>query len=141
MALTAFHAVQVASVHMRSAGKVGERQAVVGASARELVGEIRPGILTLTLSPPPMGGGDSETLASVPFGCDRRPMSSPNAVVGCAFPCTWSTHGGPREILSLVISRHGGDICLDPHATGTGVLKLDEDTASEVCETIQKWLG
>jgi hypothetical protein len=67
--LTPLHAVQVAPVHICSAGKVSERQASIDASARERVGEICLLVLPLPCRQlAPMGGGDSETSQVFPSG-------------------------------------------------------------------------
>ncbi|MDQ3760785.1 MAG: hypothetical protein M3460_03555 [Actinomycetota bacterium] len=56
-------------------------------------------------------------------------------------PTTCSLHGGCRGFTNLVVSQRGGDIVLDPHATGACVLRLDEDAASVLRDLLTEWLG
>jgi hypothetical protein len=39
------------------------------------------------------------------------------------------------------MTKRGGEIELDPHATGACVLRLDEAATSAVRDTITEWLG
>ena len=41
----------------------------------------------------------------------------------------------------MVMTKVGGRITLDPHATGACVIELDEAEASAVRDTITEWLG
>jgi hypothetical protein len=41
----------------------------------------------------------------------------------------------------LVVSKHDGDIELDPHVTGGCVILLDENGARTLSEALQEWLG
>jgi hypothetical protein len=50
-------------------------------------------------------------------------------------------HGGARGFTNVVMRKRGGEIELDPHATGVGVLRLDEDAATVVRDTTTEWLG
>lgn len=50
-------------------------------------------------------------------------------------------HGGAKGFTNVVMTKRGGEIELDPHATGACVLRLDEDAASAVRDTIMEWLG
>jgi hypothetical protein len=54
---------------------------------------------------------------------------------------TCMKHGGARGFTNLVMTKRGGVIELDPHATGVCVLRLDEDAATAVRDTITEWLG
>jgi hypothetical protein len=54
---------------------------------------------------------------------------------------TCTKHGGARGFTNLVLTKRGGEIELDPHATGACVLRLDEDAATVVRDTITEWLG
>jgi len=54
---------------------------------------------------------------------------------------TCTKHGGARGFTNLVLIKRGGEIELDPHATGACVLRLDEDAATVVRDTITEWLG
>ncbi|HEX8934756.1 MAG TPA: hypothetical protein VF788_11315 [Pseudonocardiaceae bacterium] len=42
---------------------------------------------------------------------------------------------------NVVLTERGGEIKIDPHATGSCVITLDEDAASAVRDTITEWLG
>jgi hypothetical protein len=48
---------------------------------------------------------------------------------------------GRGGFTNVVLTKRGGEIELDPHATGTCVLRLDEDAATVVRDTITEWLG
>jgi hypothetical protein len=50
------------------------------------------------------------------------------------------THGGAEGFTNLVMRRLDGVIELDPHATGACVLRLDQDAATAVRDTITEWL-
>jgi hypothetical protein len=52
-----------------------------------------------------------------------------------------STHGGARGFTNLVLRKLGGEIELDPHATGACVIRLDEDAATAVRDQLSEWLG
>jgi hypothetical protein len=54
---------------------------------------------------------------------------------------TCALHRGPVGFTNMVLTKRGGQIELDPHATGACVLRLDEDAATAVRDTITKWLG
>jgi hypothetical protein len=54
---------------------------------------------------------------------------------------TCSTHGGCIGFTNLVVSKRGGAIELDPHVTGQCLLRLDEDAAQVLHETLGEWLG
>jgi hypothetical protein len=54
---------------------------------------------------------------------------------------TCTKHGGARGFTNLVLTKRGGEIELDPHATGACVLRLDENAATAVRDTITEWLG
>jgi hypothetical protein len=54
---------------------------------------------------------------------------------------TCTKHGGSRGFTNLVLTKVGGRITLDPHATGGCVIELDEAEASAVRDTITEWLG
>jgi hypothetical protein len=46
-----------------------------------------------------------------------------------------------RGFTNVVLTKRGGEIELDPHATGACVLRLDEAAATAVRDTITEWLG
>jgi hypothetical protein len=50
-------------------------------------------------------------------------------------------HGGAREFTNLVLTKRGGEIELDPHATGACVLRLDDAAATAVRDQLTEWLG
>jgi hypothetical protein len=52
-----------------------------------------------------------------------------------------SLHGGPAGFTNVVMRKRGGQIELDPHATGACVLRLDGDATTAVRDTITEWLG
>jgi hypothetical protein len=54
---------------------------------------------------------------------------------------TCTKHAGARGFTNHVVTRRDGDIELDPHATGACVVRLDEDGARDLCETLTEWLG
>jgi hypothetical protein len=54
---------------------------------------------------------------------------------------TCTVHRGSRGFTNLAISKHGGDIELDPHVDQCCVLTLDENAARTLLETLQEWLG
>ena len=56
-------------------------------------------------------------------------------------PATCTKHGGSRGFTNVVLTKRGGEIELDPHATGSCVITFDEDAASAVRDTITEWLG
>jgi hypothetical protein len=56
-----------------------------------------------------------------------------------AIHATCTKHGGLRGFTNMVLTKRGGEIELDPHATGACVLRLDEDTATVVRDTLWKW--
>jgi hypothetical protein len=50
-------------------------------------------------------------------------------------------HGRARGFTNVVLTKRGGEIEPDPHATGACVLRLDENAATAVRDTITEWLG
>jgi hypothetical protein len=56
-------------------------------------------------------------------------------------PATCTKHADARGFTNLVVTRRDGDIELDPHATGACVVRLDENGARDLCETLTEWLG
>ena len=50
-------------------------------------------------------------------------------------------HGGARGFTNVVMSKVGGRITLDPHATGACVIELDEVEATAVRDQLTGWLG
>jgi hypothetical protein len=66
---------------------------------------------------------------------DRSPARTRRVI-----PTTCSVHGGSRGFTNLVVSRLGGEIVLDPHATGSCVIVLDKAAASQLFATLRDWL-
>lgn len=56
-------------------------------------------------------------------------------------PSTCRTHGGPRELCNLRLTKVGDSIVLDPHVTDCCVIELDQDQARTVRNTLTEWLG
>jgi hypothetical protein len=54
---------------------------------------------------------------------------------------TCVTHGGAVGFTNLVVTRRGGDIELDPHATGSCVITLGESGAQMLFEALRDWLS
>jgi hypothetical protein len=54
---------------------------------------------------------------------------------------TCTKHGGSRGFTNVVMTKVGGRITLDPHATGACVIELDEAEATAVWDTLTEWLG
>jgi hypothetical protein len=74
--------------------------------------------------------GTNDVSATKPIGKNRKVIQA-----------TCVKHGGARGFTNLVLIKRGGEIELDPHATGACVLRLDEDAATVVRDTITEWLG
>lgn len=51
------------------------------------------------------------------------------------------THSGTRGFANLVVSKHNGEIVMDPHVTGQCVLTLAEDEAIALRDALTEWLG
>lgn len=64
-----------------------------------------------------------------------------NGSARCAIPATCTTHGGPAGYTNLLVSTCDGSVELDPHVTGSCVIRLDEDGARTLCEALTEWLG
>jgi hypothetical protein len=74
--------------------------------------------------------GTNDVSATKPIGKNRKVIQA-----------TCVKHGGSRGFTNVVLTKRGGEIELDPHATGACVLRLDEDAATVVRDTITEWLG
>ncbi|MGH3694940.1 MAG: hypothetical protein ACRDRX_13295 [Pseudonocardiaceae bacterium] len=57
------------------------------------------------------------------------------------FHATCIRHGGSRGFTNVVMTKVGGTITLDPHATGACVIELDETEATAVWGQLTEWLG
>lgn len=69
-------------------------------------------------------------------------MNAPrNGGTRCAIPATCTTHGGPVGYTNLLVSKRNGSVELDPHVTGSCVIRLDEDGTRTLCEVLTEWLG
>jgi hypothetical protein len=51
------------------------------------------------------------------------------------------THGGAAGFTNLVATKRDGSIELDPHATGSCVIVLDEAAATTLFDVLGQWLG
>ncbi|MGB6163918.1 MAG: hypothetical protein WBF75_15365 [Pseudonocardiaceae bacterium] len=56
-------------------------------------------------------------------------------------PATCQLEGGPVEVTTLVVSKRGGTIVLDPQVAGSCVMSLDEDGATTLGNLLSVWLG
>lgn len=52
-----------------------------------------------------------------------------------------SLHGGPAGFANVVLRKVNGEIELDPHVTGSCVLRFAEHDAAALAEAITEWLG
>jgi hypothetical protein len=77
-----------------------------------------------------LASSDADVAAAKPIGKDRKVIQA-----------TCTKHGGVRGFTNVVLTKRGGEIELDPHATGACVLRLDEAAATAVRDTITEWLG
>lgn len=68
-------------------------------------------------------------------------MSYPRSLVGPGDAGLGAMHRGPRGYTNLAVSTVGGDIVLDPHATGECGFTLDEAAAAELFDALGEWLG
>lgn len=57
----------------------------------------------------------------------------------CVLPATCKIHGGIHGFTNLVVSKHQTGIMVDPHATGSCVLTLDEDAATALRDMLIAW--
>ncbi|MDQ3761267.1 MAG: hypothetical protein M3460_06065 [Actinomycetota bacterium] len=55
-------------------------------------------------------------------------------------PATCTLHGGARGFTNLVVRKCDGSIELDPHVTGACVIRLNEDAATVLRDTLTEWL-
>ncbi len=76
-----------------------------------------------------MTNGTNDVSATKPTGSRR------------VIHATCTRHGGSRGFTNVVMTKVGGRITLDPHATGACVLELDEAEATAVWDTLTEWLG
>ncbi|MGH3821741.1 MAG: hypothetical protein ACRDRA_02685 [Pseudonocardiaceae bacterium] len=77
----------------------------------------------------PVTNGANDVAAAKPIG-NRRVIHG-----------TCTKHGGSRGFTNVVMTKIGGRITLDPHATGACVIELDEVEATAVWDTLTEWLG
>ncbi len=75
-----------------------------------------------------MTNGTTDVSATKPIG-NRRVIHA-----------TCTQHGGSRGFTTVVMTKVGGRITLDPHATGACVIELDETEATAVWDTLTEWL-
>jgi hypothetical protein len=55
--------------------------------------------------------------------------------------CTCLTHGGAINFTNATLTKINGDIELDPHVVRACVLRFDEDSTTELRDTLTEWLG
>jgi hypothetical protein len=51
-----------------------------------------------------------------------------------------SLHGGSVGFTNLVVSKHGGQTELDPHAAGARTITLEEDGSRALRDALIEWL-
>jgi hypothetical protein len=56
-------------------------------------------------------------------------------------PATCGLHRGPIGFTNLLVSKRDGTIVLDPHVDGSCVIYLDQDGATQLCDTLTEWLS
>ena len=57
-------------------------------------------------------------------------------------PVTCTTHGGGTNFCNLLMTKEDdGIIVLDPHVANCCVLRLDEEAATAIFNTLGQWLG
>ncbi|MGH3548958.1 MAG: hypothetical protein ACRDQU_12775 [Pseudonocardiaceae bacterium] len=56
-------------------------------------------------------------------------------------PATCTMHGGTPGFTNVRVSRRDGTIVLDPHATGSCVIELDEDGARALRDVLTSGWG
>lgn len=69
------------------------------------------------------------------------PEGSPSRIQRKAIPATCQLHRGAIGFTNLLISKRGGTIVFDPHVDGSCVISLDQDSATELRNTLTEWLG
>jgi hypothetical protein len=65
-----------------------------------------------------------------------RPVSNRRVI-----HATCSVHGGSRGFTNLAVTRNDGQIVLDPHATGSCVIILDEAATTALFDLLRQWFG
>jgi hypothetical protein len=58
-----------------------------------------------------------------------------------AVPATCGLHRGPIGFANLLVSMQGGTLVLDPHATSSCVIALEEEGAKTLRNILTEWLG
>ena len=58
-----------------------------------------------------------------------------------AIPTTCGLHRGPIGFANLLVSMQDGTIVLDPHATSSCVIALEEEGAKTLRNILTEWLG
>lgn len=58
-----------------------------------------------------------------------------------AIPATCALHPGPMGFANLMVSVIDGKLVLDPHVTGSCLIRLDEATACALRDVLTEWLG
>ncbi len=79
---------------------------------------------------------DTNNTQQVPDVGPVRPVGNRRVI-----RATCTRHGGPRGFTNVVMTKVGGTITLDPHATGACVIEFDEAEATAVRDQLTGWLG
>ncbi|MGB6161941.1 MAG: hypothetical protein WCF33_08370 [Pseudonocardiaceae bacterium] len=58
-----------------------------------------------------------------------------------AIPATCALHQGPMGFANLMVSVIDGKLVLDPHVTGSCLIRLDEAAACALRDVLTEWLG
>ena len=56
-------------------------------------------------------------------------------------PATCELHRGAVDFTNLLVTKRDGMIVLDPHVGGSCVIRLGEDGATALRNTLTEWLG
>jgi hypothetical protein len=72
---------------------------------------------------------------------EQHPEFSPVSTNRRVIHATCCVHGAARGFTNLVLRKLDGQIELDPHATGLCILRLDEQEATVLRDTLGEWLG
>ena len=65
----------------------------------------------------------------------------PNGQRRIVIPATCQVEGASVQAITLVVSKRGGTIVLDPQIPGACVMSLDEDGARKLDSLLSVWLG
>lgn len=95
-----------------------------------------------------MTSDTNDALATQPASGNPRTIPTTEGATASAsrdnrkvIPVSCALHRGPRGFANLVVEKRDGEIVLDPHATGSCVIILDEAAASALFDVLGEWLG